>query len=104
LLIVDLGTATTLSGVTKDREYLGGIITPGIKLSMAALESETARLLSVEIVRPAEVFGRSTAESIQSGLYYGTLASVRSLAASVTRQHSAKEPPVRVGTGGWTAF
>ena len=90
LLIVDFGTATTLCAVSKEKEYLGGIITPGINTSMAALESKTARLPAVEIVRPASVLGRSTVESIQSGLYYGTLATVRSLAASVTKEHFAK--------------
>src|SRR5581483_10875305 len=87
LLIVDFGTATTLCAVTKDKEYLGGIITPGLSLSMAALESKTARLPAVEIVRPGEVLGRSTVESIQSGLYFGTLATVRALTASVAQEH-----------------
>jgi type III pantothenate kinase len=99
LLIVDFGTATTLCAVTKEKEYLGGIITPGINISMAALESKTARLPTVEIVRPSEILGRSTVESIQSGLYYGTLAAVRSLAASVEKEHFAKAPPIVVGTG-----
>src|SRR5499427_5814003 len=71
LVIIDFGTATTLCAVSKDKEYLGGIITPGINISMAALESQTARLPVVEIVRPSEALGRSTVESIQSGLYYG---------------------------------
>jgi type III pantothenate kinase len=101
LLIIDFGTATTLCAVTKDKEYLGGIITPGINLSMAALESQTARLPVVEILRPAEVLGRSTVESIQSGLYYGTLATVRSLVASVTKDHFANDQPLVVGTGGF---
>jgi type III pantothenate kinase len=101
LLIVDFGTATTLCAVTKDKEYLGGIITPGIHISMAALESKTARLPTVEIVRPSEILGRSTVESIQSGLYYGTLATVRFLAASVTKEHFAKEQAVIIGTGGF---
>jgi type III pantothenate kinase len=101
LLIVDLGTATTLCAVNKEKEYLGGIITPGVQISMAALESQTARLPIVEIVRPSEVLGRSTVESIQAGLYYGTLASVRSLAAAVTEEHFAKEKPVLIGTGGF---
>jgi type III pantothenate kinase len=100
LLIVDFGTATTLCAVTKDKEYLGGIITPGIAISMAALESRTARLPAVEIVRPAAVLGRSIVESIQSGLYYGTLASVRFLAASLTKEHFADDEPLIVGTGG----
>jgi len=101
LLIVDFGTATTLCAVTRDKEYLGGVITPGIQISMAALESHTARLPVVEIVRPAEVLGRSTVESIQSGLYHGTLATVRALAAAVTREHFAGGQPVIIGTGGF---
>jgi len=101
LLIVDFGTATTLCAVTKDKEYLGGIITPGINISMEALESHTARLPTVEIVRPAGIVGRSTVESIQSGLYFGTLAMMRSLAASVTEEHFAREHPLILGTGGF---
>jgi type III pantothenate kinase len=101
LPIVDFGTATTLCAVTKDKEYLGGIITPGINTSMTALESKTARLPAVEIIRPSEVLGRSTVESIQSGLYYSTLATVRWLTASVAKEHFAKEQPVIVGTGGF---
>ena len=81
------------SCVTKEKEYLGGIITPGLNTSMAALESNTARLPSVEILRPSEILGRSTVESIQSGLYYGTLATVKALAASVTQEHFAKDVP-----------
>jgi type III pantothenate kinase len=100
LLIVDFGTATTLCAVTKDREYLGGIIAPGLNMSMAALESQTARLPAVEIIRPPATLGRSVVESIQSGLYYGTLATVRFLAASVTKEHFAGEQPLIVGTGG----
>src|SRR3954469_5629606 len=101
LLIVDFGTATTLCAVTKDKEYLGGIITPGLQISMAALESHTARLPVVEIVRPAEVLGRSIVDSIQSGLYYGTLAAVRSLVERVTAEQFAEERPLVIGTGGF---
>lgn len=101
LLIVDFGTATTICAVTRNKEYLGGIITPGVSMSMAALESQTARLPSVEIIRPVEVLGRSTVESIQSGLYFGTLATVRSLATAVARERFADDPPLIVGTGGF---
>ena len=104
LLIVDFGTATTLCAVTRDREYLGGIITPGMYISMSALESKTARLPAVEILKPSEVLGRSTVESIQSGLYYGTLATVQVLSKLVTKAHFAggsENAPVIVGTGGF---
>jgi len=99
ILIVDFGTATTVCAISRDKEYLGGIITPGIHVSMAALESNTARLPAVEIVRPEEVLGRSTVSSIQSGLYFGTLASVRALTAAIARDHFEGDPPVVVGTG-----
>ncbi len=101
LLIVDFGTATTLCAVTREKAYLGGVIAPGIHISMAALASETARLPAVEVVRPPEVLGRSTVESVQSGLYYGTLATVRFLAASITQEHFASERPFIVATGGF---
>src|SRR5579863_1595036 len=96
LLIVDFGTATTLCAVTKEKEYLGGIITSGINTSMAALESKTARLPVVEIVRPAEMLGRSTIESIQPGLYFGTLATIRSFVESVTANYFADDRPVTI--------
>jgi type III pantothenate kinase len=99
LMIVDFGTATTLCAVSREKEYLGGIIAPGISISMAALGSNTARLPFVEIIRPPEVLGRSTVESIQSGLYFGTLATVKSLAASVAKQYLANQQPMIVGTG-----
>lgn len=101
LLIVDFGTATTLCAVTKDKEYLGGVITPGVQISMAALESKTARLPAVEIIRPPEVLGRSTVESIQSGLFYGTIATVRWLVSRVAEEHFNREKPLVLGTGGF---
>lgn len=101
LLIIDFGTATTLCAVTKEKDYLGGIITPGINASMELLESKTARLPTVEIVRPTEVLGRSTVESIQSGLYYGTLATIKALAAAVTKEHFPTEKPFVLATGGF---
>src|SRR5260370_9599225 len=86
LLIVDFGTATTLCAVTKDKEYLGGIITPGLNISMAALESKTARLPAVAIIQPSEWLGRFTVVNIQRSFSFGTLADVRSLAPPVTDQ------------------
>jgi len=101
LIIVDFGTATTLCAVTAEKEYLGGIILPGIQTSMQMLESRTARLPAVEIVQPEHVLGRSTVESIQSGLYHGTLAMVQVLAGRVTEEHFARAAPAILGTGGF---
>ena len=76
LIIVDFGTATTIDVVRAGREYLGGIILPGLRIQMEALEHNTARLPNVEIVPPAELVGRSTVECIQSGLYFGNRAMI----------------------------
>lgn len=71
VVIVDLGTATTFDVVTKDKEYLGGAIAPGIKISLDALTSRTASLKSVELNLPTKVIGKNTYEAIQSGLLLG---------------------------------
>lgn len=101
LIIVDFGTATTLCAVSAEAEYLGGIITPGVQTSMSALDARTAKLPTVEICKPASVLGRSTVESIQSGLYYGTLATVRTLAGAINEEQFGGRPATLVGTGGF---
>ena len=75
-IIVDMGTATTFEAVSAEGEYLGGAIAPGVAISMEALYSHAAALRSVELVEPRSVIGRSTAESIQSGILYGYAAQV----------------------------
>jgi type III pantothenate kinase len=70
-IVVDFGTATTFNAVNEAREYLGGVIAPGIMISAEALFSRTAKLPRVEIKRPEKVIGTSTAAAMQSGLYHG---------------------------------
>jgi type III pantothenate kinase len=70
-IVVDFGTATTFDAVSAAREYLGGVITPGITISSEALFQRASRLARVEIKRPDCVIGQTTTGSIQSGLYYG---------------------------------
>jgi type III pantothenate kinase len=100
LIIVDFGTATTVDVVRATRDYLGGIILAGPRIAMEALEKNTARLPTVEIVPGSELVGRSTVESIQSGLYFGTRAVVRGLAREIREQAFQGEPAVVIGTGG----
>lgn len=71
LIIVDFGTATTFDAVSQKGEYLGGVITPGIGISMEALFEKTAKLPKVELVMPDTVIGRDTVSSMQSGAIYG---------------------------------
>ena len=102
LIIVDFGTATTFDVVSAGREYLGGIIVPGIRIGMESLEKNTARLPTVEIVPPADLIGRSTVEGIQSGLYYGNRAMVRDLTREIRNEVFGNEPVVVIGTGGFS--
>jgi type III pantothenate kinase len=79
LIVVDLGTATTFDVISADGEYLGGAITPGIEISTDALFAQAAALRRVELVEPRNVVGKSTVESIQSGVIYGQVALVDGL-------------------------
>lgn len=79
LIVVDLGTATTFDVISPAGEYLGGAITPGIEISTDALFAAAAALRRVELVEPRQVIGRSTVESIQSGVIYGYVALVDGL-------------------------
>ena len=100
LIIIDFGTATTFDVVRATRDYLGGIILAGPRIAMEALEKNTARLPTVEIVSGAELVGRSTVESIQSGLYFGTRAVVKGLTHEICEEAFRGEPAVVIGTGG----
>jgi len=104
LVIVDFGTATTLCVVNAKKAYLGGAILPGLRLSMDALSNHTAKLPSVDIVRVQQVVGRSTVESIQSGVYFGGLGAVRELIQQVKNQHFTEEKLLVLATGGFAGL
>ncbi|MFT4677079.1 MAG: type III pantothenate kinase [Candidatus Azotimanducaceae bacterium] len=101
LIVADFGTATTLCAITKNKEFLGGNILPGLKLSMDALESKTAQLPAVEIVPPSSAIGRTTVESIQAGLYWSNVGMVRELVTRITAEVFSEEAPLVIGTGGF---
>ena len=71
MIVVDLGTATVFDAVSREREYLGGAIAPGINLSANALYDNTSLLRRVELVAPSEAVGRNTTAALQSGLVLG---------------------------------
>lgn len=101
LIIVDFGTATTFCALKADRTYLGGVIIPGLRLSMESLEQRTAKLPSVEIVQTKKIVGRTTVESIQSGLYYGHAFSVKGIIAKMIDESFPGESTTVIGTGGF---
>lgn len=104
LVIVDLGTATTLCAVSKDRSYLGGVILSGLKMSMQALESGTSKLGSVEITRKEVCLGRTTVASIQSGLYFGHLGALREVLHRIQLEEFDGQRPKVIATGGFATL
>ncbi len=101
LIVIDMGTATTIDVVTKEKEYRGGAIMPGLKISMQALASGTAKLPTVEIVRPNRICGQSTIEAIQSGIFYGNAGSIKEICYQYKKQIFNGERTLVVGTGGF---
>ncbi|MDD5259411.1 MAG: type III pantothenate kinase [bacterium] len=98
LIIVDFGTATTFDVVSKNGEYLGGAIAPGIGISCEALFSRTAKLPKVELVKPDKCLGKNTVHSMQAGLVFGFLGQVKEILKQLKKE--IKGRPVIVGTGG----
>ena len=96
-LVVDMGTATTFEAISAAGEYLGGAITPGVSISLEALFQHAAALRRVELGEPRNVIGRSTAESIQSGVLYGFAAQVDGLARRITDELGSSATVVATG-------
>ncbi len=98
LIIVDFGTATTFDVVSAGGEYLGGAIAPGIEISLGALFGKAARLPRVDLVAPPTVIGRTTAESMQSGIIHGYAGLVDNLNRRI--RDELKQETRAIATGG----
>ena len=98
VIVVDLGTATTFDIVNTKKEYLGGSIAPGIKISLDALTSKTSSLKSVELETPKNVIGKNTYEAIQSGLILGHTSMIDSMVEKIILESGLK-PKIFI-TGG----
>ncbi|MGA2528008.1 MAG: type III pantothenate kinase [Acidimicrobiales bacterium] len=96
-IVVDLGTATTFDAISAAGEYAGGAITPGIEISMDALFEHAAALRRVELVEPRNVIGKSTVESIQSGVIYGYTGLVDAMCRRISAELG---PSTIIATGG----
>ena len=102
LIVIDMGTATTIDVVTKDKEYLGGAIIPGLRISVEALANETAKLPMVEITKPEHSRGTNTIEAIQSGIFYIHLGGLKELCSQYTTSIFNGKKPLVLGTGGFS--
>ncbi|MGH9044753.1 MAG: type III pantothenate kinase [Acidimicrobiales bacterium] len=99
VVVVDLGTATTVEAVSKSGEYLGGAISPGVAISVDALFAQAAGLRPVPLLAPRSVIGRTPAESIQAGVLYGFGSLVDGLVERVIAE-LGESPVAVVATGG----
>jgi len=98
LIVVDFGTATTFDVVDTDGAYIGGVIAPGVNLSLEALHMAAAALPHVDISRPAQVIGTNTVACMQSGVYWGYIGLIEGIVREVRRE---RESPMKViATGG----
>ncbi len=99
VIIVDFGTATTYCAVSKNGEYLGGAISPGIRISMDALFEKTAKLPRVELIKPESVICRNTVNSMQSGIVYGYIGQVDYIVRRMKKELGTDKVMV-IATGG----
>ena len=97
LVVVDFGTATTFDVVDHDGSYLGGVIAPGINLSIEALHQAAARLPRIGIGRPQSVIGQSTVPAMQSGIFWGYVGLVEGLVARISAEYGEKLRVVATG-------
>jgi type III pantothenate kinase len=102
VIVVDFGTATTFDYVSAKGEYVGGVIVPGLGISLDALFSRTAKLYRVELVKPPHVVGRNTVHAIQSGLIYGYVALVDGLVGRIQDENGVTARVI--ATGGYASL
>lgn len=98
LIVIDFGTATTFDVVDDDGSYRGGVIAPGINLSLEALQMAASKLPRVEIVQPAVVIGRTTVECMQSGIFWGYIGLIEGIVARIRAEEG--RPMTVIATGG----
>jgi len=100
IIVIDFGTVTTMAAVNENQEYLGVTFIPGINTAMNSLQMNAANLFQVEIIEPKNALGKSTIESIQSGLFFGHLGAIKEITSRITKEIFSS-PPLIIATGGF---
>ena len=98
VIVVDFGTATNFDVVASDGAYVGGVISPGVNLSLEALHMGAAALPHVDISQPEKVIGTNTVECIQSGVFWGYTGLIQGITARIKAEYG--KPMKVIGTGG----
>jgi type III pantothenate kinase len=96
-IVVDFGTSTNFDVVSPDGEYVGGVLAPGIEISMEALFQRAARLVKVDFVDPPSVIGRTTETALRSGLVYGFAGQVDGIVAAIRKELGVEAQVVATG-------
>ncbi len=96
--MIDFGTATTFDVVGKSGEYLGGVIAPGINLSLKALHDMTAQLPKISVKAQKNVIGKNTIEAMNSGAFFGYVSLIEGMIAKIENELGSKT--TRIMTGG----
>lgn len=97
-IVVDFGTSTNFDVVSKKGEFLGGVLAPGIEISVDALAARAAQLRKVELIRPPRVVGKNTVECLQSGVVFGFAGQVDGVVRAIKKEIG--EVQAVVATGG----
>jgi len=97
LIIIDLGTATTFDVVSKEGDYLGGVIAPGIIIATEALFTRTAALPRIELIHPKQVIGRNTISAMQSGIIFGYIELIEGMIRRIEQELGSKAKVVATG-------
>lgn len=98
IIVVDFGTATNFDVVDSDGAYVGGVIAPGVNLSLRALHSASAALPEIDVTQPEKVVGGNTVACMQSGIFWGYVSMIEGMCSRIRAEHG--RPMKVVGTGG----
>src|SRR6266851_3014352 len=96
-IVVDFGTSTNFDVVSPAGEYVGGVLAPGVEVSMDALFARAARLVKVDYVEPPQVIGKTTATALQSGLVYGFAGQVDGIVDAIRRELGVEAQAIATG-------
>ena len=97
LLVVDMGTATTMSVINEDEEFIGGAIMPGLRLSLEALSSKASLLPHIDLTEPKSIIGKNTTDAMNSGMIYGTAAMVDGMIDRMEKERGRKLTVIATG-------
>ena len=102
VIIIDMGTATTMSVVDQKGNYIGGVILPGLRVSLDSLTSKTAQLPSISLDIPQKVIGKNTIDCMRSGIMYGSAGMIDGIIDRM--EEELKEKATIIATGGLSRF